>query len=102
VQLTTFGRKLTGQQDALVGYHLSSLQITDQAVIAASGEAVHPVLSYTGSNADKVEGVVFDITSEELVQADLYEVSDYKRIQVILCSGVSAWVYVKAGHTVGA
>jgi hypothetical protein len=39
---------------------------------------------------------VFRITPEELAAADRYEVSDYKRIEVTLKSGLVAWVYVKA------
>ena len=35
------------------------------------------------------------ITEAELIGADAYEVSDYKRILVRLKSGVEAWVYVK-------
>lgn len=39
------------------------------------------------------------MSSDELRQADSYEVSDYKRIQVKLDSGVSAWVYVHVMST---
>ena len=44
---------------------------------------------------DEVAGKVFQITAAELAAADAYEVSDYKRIEVALKSGISAWVYVK-------
>ncbi|WP_225316911.1 gamma-glutamylcyclotransferase [Legionella longbeachae] len=40
--------------------------------------------------------MVFDVSKEELERADEYEVEDYKRIQVKLASGLSAWVYVQA------
>jgi hypothetical protein len=43
-----------------------------------------------------VAGVVFEITAEELVAADRYEVAQYFRVEVTLKSGVKAWVYVGA------
>lgn len=94
VQLSTFGRKLQGVEDDLVGYRLEKVEILDPHVIALSGESVHSILVHTGDTNDKVSGVVFDITSSELEQADEYEVSDYKRVQVQLRSGTKAWVYV--------
>jgi hypothetical protein len=39
---------------------------------------------------------VFEITPDELKQADDYEVDSYKRVAVTLQSGKNAWVYVKA------
>lgn len=99
VQLTNFGRKLVGTIDTLSKFALSELKITDADVIAASGEDVHPIVVYTGEDTDKVDGIVFDVRSEELTRADSYEVSDYKRIKVKLDSGVSAWVYVHVMNT---
>ncbi len=98
VQLSTFGRKLHGKADTLTGYKLEQVQIQDPAVIAASGEAVHPILIPTGNLADEVPGTVFDITPAELALADQYEVADYKRAPVQLKSGRQAWVYVSAAH----
>lgn len=96
VQLATFGRLLTGQKDVLPHYVLTILRITDPKVVALSKEADHPMLKYTGNDKDTVAGMVFDITPEELAQADAYEVDSYKRISVTLDSGVSAWVYANA------
>ena len=94
VQLSTFGRKLDGKADVLVGYQLKDLEIKDYNVIAVSGKAVHSVLIYTGDKADEVRGVIFAISPQELQAADEYEVADYKRVCVKLLSGVTAWVYV--------
>lgn len=96
VQLSTFGRLLNGKKDTLTGYQLSELKITDPHVIAVSGESIHRILLNTENNDDQVEGMVFDLTTEELIQADKYEVSDYKRVSVTLSSGINAWVYVRA------
>ena len=96
VQISTFGRKLNGVPDTLLGYRLSKVQITDPDVIAKSGETVHSVILHTGNLKDKIPGIVFDISPQELEFADKYEVSDYKRIKVDLASGLPAWVYVAA------
>lgn len=94
VQLANFGRKLDGNKDKLPGFSLSMLEITDPDVIATSDEAFHPIVTYRSDSVDTVEGMVFDVSIDELKRADAYEVSDYKRIEVKLASGVSAWVYV--------
>ena len=96
VQIANFGRKLNGAEDTLPKFELSSLEIKDPNVIATSGKNVHPIIKYTGNPTHKVHGMVFAISPEELLQADSYEVSDYKRIKVQLNSGIFAWVYAAA------
>ncbi len=94
VQLATFGRRLAGQSDALVGYRLTLVQIEDQAFVATSGTAQHRNLECTGLASDFVEGTVFTVTRQELAQADAYEPADYQRVRVPLRSGEKAWVYL--------
>ncbi len=96
VQLANFGRELVGQQDAMLGYSTSWVEITDPEVLAASGKTHHPIVAPSGRNEDSIEGMVFQITEKELAAADAYEVSDYKRVSVGLASGLMAWVYVQA------
>ena len=96
VQKTLFGRTFAGTPDALSGYANRMLEITDPDVLAASGERFHPMVVQTGDPKDQVAGTVFVITPDELEAADRYEVSDYRRVSVVLASGVQAWVYVKA------
>ena len=96
VQLSTFGRPLQGTHDILRGFQLSELKINNPDVVKTSGDAVHPILIHTGNETDTVKGMVFDITHEELQQADAYEVEEYKRVRVKLSSEVLAWVYVSA------
>jgi len=96
VQLSSFGRLLEGQQDAMVGYRQSLVEITDPEVIRKSRKRFHPIVEASDNPGDEVKGKVFRITDAELKAADDYEVSDYKRIQVLLRSGNSAWVYVRA------
>lgn len=94
VQQANFGRELAGRDDALPGYAVRMLEITDPDVLAVSGESHHPILVETGDEADRVAGAVFELTDDELAAADRYEVDDYHRIQVSLASGMRAWVYV--------
>lgn len=96
VQRTSFGRLLKGTADAMPGYRQSMLEITDPEVIRTSGKRFHPVVTESGDPRDTVTGTLFEITPDELVAADAYEVSDYKRVAVRLTSGTEAWVYVKA------
>ena len=95
VQLATFGRRLEGTEDALVGYRLNIIQIEDEDFVAASGTAEHRNLEFTGDAADSVEGTVFKITPSEIEQADAYEPDGYKRVLVQLQSGLIAWVYLQ-------
>ena len=96
VQIDTFNHKLKGLKDTLVGYIISELEITDEDVIKASGSNVHPVIYFTGNDADVIDGMVFEVTMEELLQADEYEVDDYKRVDAKMLSGDMAWIYAAA------
>ena len=92
VQLSTFGRKLDGQPDSLIGYALKMIEILDPNFVAKNG-AHHRTLEFTGIASDSVEGVVFSVTQLELEQADAYEPAGYERVRVQLKSGLEAWVY---------
>lgn len=96
MQLTTFSRKLKGHPDFILGYKLSLLEIKDPHVITTSGKTHHPIVQYTGELSDTVAGTVFKISETELLQADAYEVSDYKRVRATLKSGDQTWVYIQA------
>jgi len=96
VQLATFGRRLAGEADALPGFARELLKIEDATVVATSGQTHHPIVRHTGSTGDAVDGMVFEVTPEELRNADRYEVAAYQRVAVTLRSGRRAWVYVDA------
>lgn len=96
VQLTTFGRRLTGQADSMLGYSQHWVEITDPQVLATSGKTHHPIVVPSADSQDSVAGTVFQISEQELQAADDYEVADYKRVSVSLASQLTAWVYVKA------
>ncbi|MBM2615514.1 gamma-glutamylcyclotransferase [Actinoplanes sp. LDG1-06] len=94
VQRANFGRTLPTRPDRITGYRLDLLEIADAEVVALSGESHHPILVATGSPEDTVDGAVLDLTDDDLLRADDYEVSDYHRVEVPLASGGTAWVYV--------
>ncbi|GLE54680.1 gamma-glutamylcyclotransferase family protein [Mycobacterium montefiorense] len=97
VQRATFGREVCGRHDAIVGYDLDYVTITDPHMIATSGSERHPILRPTDRAGAQGDGMVFEISGTELAAADEYEVDDYRRIAVPLASGPTAWVYVFAG-----
>jgi gamma-glutamylcyclotransferase (GGCT)/AIG2-like uncharacterized protein YtfP len=100
VQLSTFGRRLSGQRDELVRFEQSSVRIDDPQVVAAIGQTHHANVTFTGNEDSRVPGTVFEITDAELVAVDQYEVAfSYQRVAAMLASGRQAWVYV---HTPGA
>jgi hypothetical protein len=96
VQRATFGRLLDGRPDALAGFALSPMTITDPHVIATSGKSVHTIARATGDPADRIDGLVFRVTAGELDSADRYESGPIERISVRLESGTDAFVYVAA------
>lgn len=96
VQLANFGRELIGHADALPGYQQTFVEITDPAVIASSGKTHHPIVQASANPSHEVAGTVFEITASELASADSYEVSNYKRVSVLLKSGVQAWAYIQS------
>ena len=93
VQVALYGREVPTVADALPGYRLEWLTITDPEVIATSGSDRHPILR-RGAATDVVEGSYLELSDEDLAATDNYEVDDYRRVEVALASSVAAWVYV--------
>jgi hypothetical protein len=99
VQLATFHRRLEGSPDSLVGFRRTLFEITDPDVVRMSGKTHHPMATYTGVAEELMGGTVFEITDEELEQADRYETDPaYRRFSTRLLSGRIAWVYADARH----
>lgn len=95
VQIGTFGRELGGTHDVLPGYALSTVLIKNPDVVALSGIEEHLIVR-PGKISDQVPGMVFEITADELAQADTYETDDYVRAELPLASGRKAFVYIAA------
>ena len=96
VQLATFGRRLTGTRDVLLGFEEPLLVSEDPTVISISGKAHHTIAKFTGRNSDAISGTGYAVTPEEIHRADKYEVAACQRVAVVLQSGIRAWVYVDA------
>ncbi|MCS3532268.1 gamma-glutamylcyclotransferase family protein [Chryseobacterium sp. JUb7] len=94
VQIETFGRILKGEKDILTAYKLEMLEIKDPEVLRKSNQNYHPILVFSGNIEDEVEGVLFEVTDKEILQADEYEVDDYKRIEIVFKSGKKGFIYV--------
>jgi hypothetical protein len=101
VQLATFGRRLTGVSDALVGYRQAMVAIQDPEVARTSGKTHHPIVAFTRKREDCAPGTVFEITDGELAHADADEVAAYVRVKAPLASGLEAWLYVDAQQASG-
>jgi hypothetical protein len=98
VQLSTFGRKLEGQKDLLIGYEPGLVRIVDPDVAKRLQKTHHDTVNNTGDDWSSVQGTVFEVTDAELAKADTFEATfNYKRVLVPLASGNEAWVYVHAG-----
>ena len=98
VQVKTFGRRLEGRADALVGYRVVMVRIEDPEFVASGGADEQRSLRFTGNAADTVEGMVFTVSRKELAQADAYEPKGYERVLVQLRSGSKAWAYLAANR----
>jgi hypothetical protein len=98
VQLSTFGRRLSGRSAALPGFAPSSVPIADPEVSAATGKTHHANVTFNGDGNSQVAGTVFDVSEAELASADEFEAPFlYARVMVRLASGDDAWVYVYSG-----
>ncbi|WP_309662772.1 gamma-glutamylcyclotransferase family protein [Sphingomonas sp.] len=97
VQIANYGRTLAGRPDVLGGYRLEPLTISDPKIVRVSGKAVHNIARHSGDPADRIPGVVFQLTEDELAATDRYEVDVYARVEVMLDSGTQAFVYVGPG-----
>jgi hypothetical protein len=98
VQVAQFGRRLDGRADALPGFARGRVPVDDDEGRAAG--LTHYENAIPSARADdRVDGVAFEVTEDELLRADDYEApAGYTRHEVTLASGTRAWVYVAAGH----
>lgn len=97
VQLSTFGRKLEGEKDLLIGFEPSLVRIPDPAVAARLRKTHYDNVKATGDDWSTVQGTAFEVADDELARADAFEAEfNYRRVNVTLASGNDAWVYVHA------
>jgi gamma-glutamylcyclotransferase (GGCT)/AIG2-like uncharacterized protein YtfP len=82
VQQAVFGRAVEGKPDTLDGYTRARIEL---------GGTMYSIIrpDLHGS----VEGLLIEVTPQELALIDRYEGGDYQRVQVTLKTGQAAWVY---------
>ncbi|KAF2517238.1 gamma-glutamylcyclotransferase family protein [Flavobacterium foetidum] len=90
IQMRLFNKILTGTADQLLGYKLKSLKIEEEF-----GMADYVVAVASENPTDVIHGVVFNITTADFAKVDLFESNAYRRVQVTLQSGATAWVYIE-------
>jgi gamma-glutamylcyclotransferase (GGCT)/AIG2-like uncharacterized protein YtfP len=93
VQLQLFGRVLKGSADTLQGYTLATIEIKDENFLLNGEDTYQQTLVPSNNSTDRIKGIVFEITDEELLLSDQYEPSNFKRSKVKLQSGKEAWIY---------
>ena len=84
IQQQLFGRKLSGSPDRLIGFRQKRQKL----------EGRYPIVYATGNPQELLDGIVYEITKNDLEKADAYEGDGYQRVKTRLESGRSAWVYV--------
>ena len=95
VQVSTFGRKLAGEKDLLIGYEPSLVRIADPEVAKRLKKLHHDNVAKTGDDWSNVQGTVFEVTEAELAKSDVFEGQfGYTRVIVPLASEKEAWVYL--------
>ncbi len=85
VQQRVIGRTVVGRPDRLRGYEKRSVR---------QGSRTYPRVE-PGSGDAIVSGLVLEVSPEELECLDDYEGDDYRRLRVIVESGLKCWAYVR-------
>lgn len=88
IQQNIFGRILKGTPDTLIGYTLTHIEIEEEF-----GMVTYRIITPTENLTDIIVGLIYDITDEELQEADTYEGLHYKRLEVLLESNQIAWTF---------
>lgn len=83
IQKDLFDRIIVGKKDILNNYIKKSIIIEKEK---------YPCIFF--QEKSQVEGFIIEVTPEELSVTDKYEGQEYKRIKVLLNSGLESWVYM--------
>ena len=89
IQENIFGRSLKGISDRLVGFVINYIEIEEEF-----GIEKYPIITATENPQDIVEGILYDLSEQDINLADTYEGLHYKRIEVSLESKQTAWAYI--------
>jgi gamma-glutamylcyclotransferase (GGCT)/AIG2-like uncharacterized protein YtfP len=86
LRMAVFKRSISGTPDTLHGYQKSTI---------AFGMHIYPIIQ--AAPGQHVDGLLLEVSADELARSDHYETHAYRRIKVTLASGVTAWVYGAPG-----
>ena len=82
VQNRIIGRVVAGTPDVLEGYFKTEYSMP---------EGIYPLV--IPRHGQVVEGLVLEVTADELRRMDAYETAAYRRVRVPLRGGRTSWVY---------
>lgn len=82
VQQTLLGRTLEGRRETLKGYKL----------VLEGGKWPFPYIE-KGLPSDEVEGIVLELTEDEMEKCAVFETPDFTRRRETLNSGEQAWIF---------
>lgn len=82
VQQVVFGRSILGMPDTLPGFRKSEIEL---------GLHRYPIAVRDADS--QINGLLLELTADELARGDEYETKAYDRVRVKLKSGIEAWVY---------
>ena len=85
VQRRLLGREIEGMPDLLPNYRRTTFTIEQSSYYVA-----------VPSKGESLEGIILEVSEEEIAILDNYESVEYKRVKKKLASGAKAWVYVQA------
>ncbi len=94
LQRSVLGRVFPSEAAILPGFHADYAEMADPRFAELTGTSIHAVLRRTDDPRDKVIGKVFRLTEDELDAADQFQVLMFRREQVVLEGGRTAWVYL--------
>ena len=84
IQRSVIGRKPSQSEDVLEGYKKSTITL---------GGNTYPIVSKHPGSFNHVEGIVMEVSEEELALIDKYETDAFKRAKATVQSGKEVWVY---------
>ena len=83
VQMELFGRTLQGTKDAVAGYKISTIEIRDESVVSKSEQTLH-LIAVASTPDNKIDGMVLELTPQELETADAYELKTTRELRLHL------------------
>ena len=94
IRLHNNSNKHNGTKDTLSGYKLHDLNIGKLTSIEQNEVRNQSIAMKSTDHSNKIEGLVFEITGDELIQIDKSKVYDSKRVMETTDLGAEVWVYV--------